>query len=180
MDNRSIGQFKKDLVRGTKYEKIASKILKYHFEEEGRKVEIEDYGMDNSGELVVDAKKVNAKADYIFIIDGEKHYFEIKVHSDKYPCMTFKKSNIQTYLRNSAECIIVTESCFFIFGEKMMRYMIEKCQAKSYPGFASGKSAYRFTKPEISALEIVDIVKKVPWNKNAQEKIKNNSIIFER
>lgn len=180
MDKRSVEQFKKDLARDTMYEKVAADILKVHFEEEGRKVEIEDYGMDNSGELVVDAKKVSAKADYIFIIDGQKHYFEIKVHSDKYPCITFKKSNIDTYLRNNVECIVVMESSFFIFGEKMMKYMVEKCQAKAYPGFASGKLAYRFTMPEISALELVNFVKKIPWNKNAQEKINKHNIIFER
>jgi hypothetical protein len=179
-DDRTIGQFKKDLSRDTEYERIAANLLKSHLEHEGKNVEIQDYGMDNSGKLIVDAKKVSAKADYIFIINGKKYYFEIKVHSDKYPCMTFKKSNIETYAKNDVKCVIITESCFYIFGKKLMEYMIEKCQAKSYLGFAAGKLAYRLSLPEISVLEGQGLIKKCSWNKNIQEEIKNNSIIFER
>jgi len=179
-DGRTIEQFKKDISRDTEYERIAANILKTHLEREGRNVEIQDYGMDNSGKLIVDAKKVSAKADYIFIINGKKHLFEIKVHSDRYPCMTFKKSNIETYVKNDVKCIVITESGFYAFGKKLMDYMIEKCQAKSYNNFAGGKPSYRFTLTEMSVFEGQGFIKKIAWNEKALEEIKNNNTIFSR
>jgi len=179
-DGRTQRQFERDLKRDTAFEQVAALMIKKNLLHEGKKVSVKDYGMDNSGDLVTDSSEVSAKPDYLFVIDGQEHLYEIKVHSDKYPCMTFKASNIRSYIRQKAECVVVTESGYYIFNKEAMKYMTNNCSAQSYRGFAGGKESYRLMKAEMSALIYVGVVELVKWNSAALKLFNQYSFIFER
>lgn len=177
-DGRTQRQFERDLKRDTAYEQVAALMIKKNLIHEGKEVVVKNYGMDNSGDLVIDSNEVNANPDYLFIIDRDHHFYEIKVHSDRYPCMSFKTSNIRSYIKHKAECVIVTESGYFIFDKDAMLYMVKHCIAKPYRGFAGGKEAYRLMKPEILTLVSQDVIKYIKWNAAALKLFNQYNFIF--
>lgn len=179
-DNRTFSQFEEDIKRDTYRENIAMSILVAHLKEKNPNTEINflDFGMDNSGKVVSDKNKVNAKPDFKLFVDGKKNNIEVKVHSDRYKCMTFKKSNINTYIKYKASIAVFTESRCYIFSQKSLHFIQKNFPAKSYKGFAAGKPAHRLHFCDISVLHIAGLVTIIEWGEKAQQLVKFYKNIF--
>lgn len=180
-DNRTFSQFEEDIKRDTYRENIAMNILIAHLKEKNPNTEIcfLDFGMDNSGEIVSDRSRVSAKPDFKLFVNNKKTNIEVKVHSDRYRCMTFKKSNIDTYIKYKASIAVFTESRCYIFSLKALKFIQNNFAAKSYKGFAAGKTAYRLYLPDITALHVAGLVNIIEWGEKAKRLIKLHKNIFE-
>jgi hypothetical protein len=174
MDNRTLDEFKRDIKNHTEKEKIAAQILKVDIEKRGKKVILENNGMDNSGKLIIDSKKVNANPDYKFIIDGKETLIEIKVHSEKYSFFTFKECDIKTYIKKDACIAIVRETGRYIMSVDALKYIIENYKKCSYHGFAAGKPSYRIYANDMSDFEKKKLVAKKDWTPEAKKLIDEN------
>lgn len=180
-DNRTFSQFEEDIKRDTYRENIAMNILVAHLKEKNPNTEISflDFGMDNSGNIVSDKKRVNARPDFKLFVNGKKNNIEIKVHSDRYKCMTFKKSNINTYIKYKASMAVFTESRCYIFSLKALKFIQNNFPAKNYKNFAAGKRAHRLYLSDVTALHVAGLVTIIEWGEKAKQLVKFYKNIFE-
>lgn len=102
IDNRSIKQFKSDILKRTMKEKF---LLDLFIQEQihlGNTISIEDYGIDNSGKFV---EKATASPDYKITINGKTALYEIKSSKSSQIC-TFKVTNLKKYVEYNSNILL--------------------------------------------------------------------------
>jgi hypothetical protein len=102
IDNRSIKQFKKDILQRTLKEKFLLELFIQECIYLGNTIQVEDYGVDNTGKFV---EKANTKPDYKITIDGVTKLYEIKSSKSPYIC-TFKIHNLKKYIEYNANILL--------------------------------------------------------------------------
>jgi len=178
VDNRTIEQFAKDIKRDTEREKVAASLLKSDLIERGHKIEVNDFGIDNSGGLVT--SRVTAKPDYEFSIDGKDILIEIKVSSNEYPCMTFKVCDLKNYINHKAFIFVVVEDGYYIFYPKVLEHMLKTIEPQIYEKFSPNDKAVRIDKGALSVFIMAELVKRIKWSDKTKELAEKHKEIFAR
>jgi len=102
MDNRSIKQFKSDILKRTMKYKF---LLELYIQEQiflGNTISVEDYGIDNTGKFV---EKATTSPDYKITINGKTALYEIKSSKSTQIC-TFKVHNLKKYVEYNANILL--------------------------------------------------------------------------
>ncbi len=94
-DVRSVEEFKRDIAIHTNKEKQLISIWEFAL---NGKVKVLDNGMDNSGDLVLDAKNVNKKPDYKILFSGKEKFLEVKTSPVSHKA-TFKTDDLTKYIK---------------------------------------------------------------------------------
>jgi len=102
IDNRSIKQFKKDILCRTLKEKFLLELFIQECIYLGNTIQVEDYGIDNTGKFV---EKATTKPDYKICIDGKVGLYEIKSSKSSNIC-TFKVHNLKKYVEYNANILL--------------------------------------------------------------------------
>jgi hypothetical protein len=165
-DNRTIKQFANDIQKYTKIEKLAAKLLKADLEARKCDVKVVDNGVDNTGKVIKEGG-VHARPDYVFIINGIPKLFEIKVHTDRVPFMTFKQDNVDKYMRDGGSLVIVRESCWWVFDQKALEYIAARYKAQRR-GCMGNKPTYRLFQSDLTDMREQNLVKVHKWTKEAE------------
>jgi len=177
MDDRTISEFAEDIKKFTKNEQIAAEFIKKQLLSKGRKfVNVENYGVDNSGGLVLD--KVKAYPDFKFTTDKGETLIEIKCHTNRFKFMTFKVCDIKRYISLNSVVCVVLEDGFYAFGKNSMDFMLKNFEHKIYKGFSPNDLSVRINISDLS--KFPEDIKKEIWCKEVSQLIKDYSYIFER
>jgi hypothetical protein len=179
-DDRSIKDFKDDISKYTEHERIAAELIQKDLQSKGHEVDIKDYGMDNDGSLIIKSRKVNAKPDYLFIIDGKNILFEIKVHSEQFKCMTFKKSNLLRYKKEKSNILIIRENGYYIITTKTIDHICKNFDFRIYKSFSPNDISVRLNNSEIKTLVNYGMIQYRKWNDDVQKIVKTQIHIFKR
>ena len=83
-DIRTLPEFIADIANYTANEQVGIRIIDRHITDRGVHFSFQDFGMDNKGGLITDAKKVNANPDFLCKIGTKTVPVEVKVHPDKF------------------------------------------------------------------------------------------------
>jgi hypothetical protein len=107
MDHRDIEEFKNDIKVRTQREGILVREW-FRAKCDPKRFLLEDAGVDNSGELIVEAAKTSRKPDFSLTdrLSGEKTYIEVKNSFDKW-IATFKESDLEFYQKFEDKMIIL-------------------------------------------------------------------------
>lgn len=165
-DNRTVKQFAEDIQRYTKIEKLAAKLLKADLEARKCDVKVVNNGVDNTGKVIKNGD-VHARPDYVFIINGIPKLFEIKVHTDRIPFMTFKQDNVDKYIRDGASLVIVRESCWWVFDQRALEYVVSHYKAERR-GCMGNKPTYRLFQSDLTDMREQKLVKVHKWTGDAE------------
>lgn len=180
-DGRTFEEFQKNIKWGTDREKIAAALLKKDMTDKGHVVQVYDYGMDNTGEIITKASKVNANPDYEFVIDNKKNLIEIKVHSEKYDFMTFKEVDLKTYLKKNSIIAIVRENYWYRILPDCIDYLLKNYKPRIYHNFSHGRPSIRMEKYDIVKFENMkdchgrSYIKKIFWSDETKEMVNKYS-----
>jgi len=101
-DVRSLEQFKADIAHKTSVERI---LLNHWIEEmhfRGHTVQVEDYGIDNTGQFVLESDN---RPDYCLDIDGKPYYYEVKQNSYTHR-NSFKVYDLESYIKADARILL--------------------------------------------------------------------------
>lgn len=101
-DNRTLEQFKKDIDNRTKKEKFLVELFRKECEFRNHKIDIVDFGVDNSGKLV---KVASCSPDYLISVDGVGRLYDVKCSPVSTRC-TFKQHSLKKYVEYNANLLL--------------------------------------------------------------------------
>lgn len=101
-DNRTDEEFAEDIKHTTRKERFLVELFKKEMEGRGHTVEIEDNGVDNTGEIVMEG---STAADFILTINTLEYKTEVKNSPSDRKC-TFKVHNMQKYAANDTYILL--------------------------------------------------------------------------
>lgn len=101
-DVRSIDQFKKDIAQKTSVERILLNHWIHEMKFRGHTVQVEDYGIDNTGQFVPLSSN---RPDYELHIDGKPYLYEVKQNSYSHR-NSFKVYDLQQYIQMDARILL--------------------------------------------------------------------------
>tara|TARA_Y100000034_G_C6881191_1_gene403820 strand:- start:636 stop:1250 length:615 start_codon:yes stop_codon:yes gene_type:complete len=142
-DIRSSEEAQEDIKVFTNAESCACEIFADFLRRKGHEISVVDNGADNSGEWIENADDVNTDADYVFHIDGEQDPLDMKVHSENFPFMSFKRHQVASYIRQEASLILFRENIYVKFPTEALAYMANHYKAFPFAKWG-GKMTYRF------------------------------------
>lgn len=98
-DVRSLEEFAKDIKDYTSIERyLIHEVFAAEAQAQGHAIRIEDYGTDNSGDVV---DKSSSKPDYRIVMEKGRYLVEVKHSPVSYKC-TFKVHDLQEYIAQNA------------------------------------------------------------------------------
>ena len=160
-DIRTDEEFARDIKKFTERERAGALILQKQLQKTGHRVIVLNYGDDNTGEII--SGKITGKPDYKFIVDASEYLIEIKVHDEKYPHYTFKKSNIENYLSEGAYIAVLRNTYAVILPPAILLEIQENYEPKIYWGFSPNDLAYRISQKDMEKWVEDKKVVKIEW-----------------
>jgi hypothetical protein len=149
IDTRTLKEFKQDILLHTRKETFLINLWKREKECRGHKIEIEDYGCDNSGKFL---KQSDNRPDFKVKINGREKLIEIKGSSKN--LWTFKTSDLRKYieykcwilviwntgdLKNDPTKINLKTTRYGIITTNKIKYMLRTYKEYSEPSFGYKK-----------------------------------------
>ena len=146
MGGRSITEFKRDIRKYTRYEEESIRAFQCawnsnwneRYEKEKQIISVEDTGVDNTGELVMDARDLSPMPDYqVCFSDGTKKMIEVKTYIGfKWwkKCL-FKYCSTQSCIYHHADILIVWENGCILIPTKCL-IEIAKIKPSIYKWYA--------------------------------------------
>lgn len=101
-DNRTVEQFKKDILDATKREQMLMKVFAEQMLRWGVDFKYESFGVDNSGEFT---EYSDARPDFKVWYHGKEELWEIKANPWSHK-QTFKVHDLQEYIRYNARILL--------------------------------------------------------------------------
>lgn len=139
----------------TSKENTAKKVIKASIKEKpGFEVNIEDYGIDNSGSFIENDSNVNNNPDWIIrMADGVTSYItECCVHSEKFKTVSFKVSKLLAASARSSWILVVRENYYLAFAKNGIDYILNNYEVKNVNKVYGGKPSIILNESDIDYL----------------------------
>ena len=152
-DIRSTETFKQNIADYTEREMIYGEALKIEIASRGKcQVTVEDYGVDNSGELLTQSLS-NHNLDKKYFINGELKYIEIKTAPEYLENFyTFKIFSIKEVLKQNGIIALVKFNYYYLFGKNALSWMLSNLEHKIYRAFSPNDISIRVNKFHLEEL----------------------------
>ena len=179
-DLRSDEVFEDNMKQTTRQERFwAMQVLMAEFRARGKVVEVFDYGVDNTGEII-ESKLENTNADYLFIIDGKEYRIEIKTIKEWCQCYTFKFELMKKYVEQKAVMLVPRRYVYYTISVAAIQEMLSNFRPRIWRGFSPNDRAIRIGQSDMDDYVSRGLVKKRAWSPEAREIIeKNYEMLFE-
>jgi hypothetical protein len=181
MDDRTKSEFAEDIRQFTAVEMHLGNALRMDFNERGLKCSQHEYGVDNSGELIL-GKLENFNPDKIFNFeDGTEQKIEIKSLPEFcWDYFTFKESALKGCIHHEAKILVARKEDYFLILPEAHKWMLENLEVKTnYKGWG-GKRCVRIKMGAVYSLVRSGSIIQRDWMPGALLYVEENGdIIFE-
>jgi hypothetical protein len=181
-DGRTVEEFQKDIEDFTEREMYWGFILRCDLTEKGRPCLIEDFGVDNSGNLI-EGRLPNYNADKLFkFLDGTEQPIEIKtIPETTKDFFTFKAFSLKSCIKQKAFILVPRSWTYYLISPKGCENICQNYPSKIYPRFSENDPAIRIYLNDIQELIQQRMISKHTWTEKAKNLIKiNSSILFRK
>jgi hypothetical protein len=177
-DTRSVQEFAEDIAQFTQKEHFWGLALRLDFCERGMPCEIEEHGVDNSGELIL-GHLPNYNVDKIYnFLDGTKQHIEIKTIPERTKgFFTFKLTSISACIKQKAHILVPRSWAYYLIPPETCSILL-RYPSKIHERFAPGKPAVRIYESDINEFIRQKKILKNQWKHKADKFIKENSKIM--
>lgn len=179
-DHRSVEEFAVDVEFRTICETYIGRALQLDFTERGFACEINELGVDNTGQLIEGNLPHHQQDKEFLFADGSSRKLEIA--SIPVTCtsfMTFKSFKIQQCLDDDAGLIVYRHWDYFFYETEAFRWMCDNLQVRTDYSGQGGKPCMRIQWNDLMQLIKQKAIFNPSWKPKAQEYINDNAhIIF--
>lgn len=178
-DVRDVETFAHNIKDYTEREHIWSIALRIYFGETGNPCNVEDYGVDGSGELI-ETKLSNYNADKLFKFVDKTLQIEIKTVPEwltKF--FTFKTFCLKECVKQKAFIVVPRMDHFYWFSTESIEKIL-KYPSKIYHGFSSTDLAVRIFMDSVEGLIKDKLVFRNKWKPKSKEYILKNKEVLLR
>jgi hypothetical protein len=179
-DKRTIEQFANDVEDFTEREACWGVILRHDFIEKGKPCSVEEYGVDNSGRVIL-GRLPNSNVDKVFnFANGNKRLIEIKTIPERVKnFFTFKISSLLTCVEQNAYIIVPRSCSYYVLSPDICDYFYKNYPHNIYKNFAFGKRAVRIYMNDIEKLIGENKIIRKQWSSGSKKLIdKNYNVLF--
>lgn len=180
-DNRTVGQFARDIDLETAKQRVWAEVLQVFYEEKtGKPCRKEDYGVDNDGKLI-EGGLLNNNVDNIFWIADKEVKVEIKTipeYLEKF--MTFKVSSLRACIDQKANIVVPKRNHFYHYYTRTCEYLLDNFSSRIYEKFSPNDKAIRIFKNDIDELIEKKMILLKDWGKRSQFMIETNWQLLSR
>lgn len=180
-DVRTVDTFKHNIKDFTERESCWGVALQKDFAERGMNCSIEEFGVDNTGELIF-GKLNNHNVDKIFHFKSKKSlYVEIKTIAEYVTnFFTFKVCALKSCCSQGASIVVPRSQSYYIIPKKTCQYFLDKYPIDIYPKFSTTDPAVRIPMGDIKKMIQEKKIMKKDWESKAKKYIENNFHILFR
>lgn len=179
-DTRSVQVFKSNLLDFHQREKLWISIYAEELRQNKHKVEVEDFGVDNTGKLIKDSLP-NHNPDYKLIIDGVEQLIEVKTCPENSPTFTFKVGSLKTCIEHNSLILVPKSGVYYIIEPPSMEHLLETLPHAIYHSFSPNDICIRFTTKKMIKYVENHIIQQYAWSSKAKKLIdKKSDILFRK
>lgn len=179
-DKRTVEEFANDVEDFTEREAYWGVILRHDFIEKGKFCCLEDYGVDNSGKIIL-GRLPNINVDKVFhFANGKKKFIEIKtIPEGVKKFFTFKASSLLSCVEQNAYIIVPRSCSYYVLPPDICDYFYKNYTHEVYSNFAFGKKAVRIYMNDIEKLIKENKIIRKEWSSGSKKLInKNYNVLF--
>jgi hypothetical protein len=180
-DNRSVDVFSENIKDFTQREYYWGIALRIDLCERGHICEIEEHGVDNDGNLILN-RLPNYNVDKIFKFeDGRQINIEIKTIPEYVRnFFTFKVSSLKSCLEQNAHVLVPKKDNYYLILNKGINEILNNYPHKIYDKFSSNDLAVRIFSKDIEKFIKEKNIAKREWKIKAKQFIHKNYNILSR
>lgn len=174
-DNRSIDVFSHNIKDYTEREYYWGIALRIDLCELGMHCEIEENGVDNDGNLILN-RLPNYNVDKIFKFkDGRTVHVEIKtIPQYVRNFFTFKTNSLKSCLDQNAHILVPRKDNYYLILNKTIKYVFDNYPHKIYDRFSANELAIRISTEDIEKFVVEKSIIKKEWKAKSKQFINKN------